>query len=47
MKVFQSTFTGEPGVGPEELLPKIPQNVKIGAIWGEQDSIISPKMTFA
>ena len=35
LKVFQSTFTGDPGEGPMKVLPKINENVKIGAIWGK------------
>ena len=47
MKIFQSTYTGDPKPRPMEVLPKISQNVKIGAIWGKQDNVISPKMNFA
>ena len=46
-KVFQSTLTGDPGVGPEELLRKIPESVKIAAGWGEQDGITPPNSWIA
>ena len=47
MKIFQSTYTGDPKPRPMDVLPQISQNVKIGAIWGKQDNVISPNMTFA
>ena len=46
-KVFQSTQTGDPGVGPEGLLKNIPESVKIAAIWGEQDGITPPNSWIA
>lgn len=36
-QVFQSTLVGDPGTNPMDLLPLIPEKVKIGAIWGDED----------
>jgi len=46
-QVFQSTLVGEPGLNPMELLPNIPENVKIGAIWGSEDFATKPTVPIA
>ena len=46
-EVFQSTLVGEPGLNPMELLPNIPDDVRIGAIWGSEDVATRPDVPIA